>query len=108
MRLPFYTTPAREPVIGHQPIGLLYLLLVVAVGVKLSRGPVLLVAACSTVIWDLLFIPPYFTLHIARGEDLMLFATFFVVALTMGHLTTRLRQAEIVETSAPVTRPPAT
>ena len=91
---------ALEPVIGHQPIGLLYLLLVVAVGVKLSRGPVLLVATCSTVIWDLLFIPPYFTLHIASGEDLMLFATFFVVALTMGHLTTRLRQAEIVETSA--------
>jgi two-component system sensor histidine kinase KdpD len=91
---------ALEPVIGHESIGLLYLLLVVAVGVKLHRGPVLLVAACSTIVWDLLFIPPYFTLHIASGEDLMLFATFFVVALIMGHLTTRLRQAEIVETSA--------
>ncbi|HEY1266239.1 MAG TPA: ATP-binding protein [Candidatus Binatia bacterium] len=94
------TSLALEPIIGHRPIGLLYLLLVVAVGVKLHRGPVLLVAACSTIIWDLLFIPPYFTLHIATGEDLMLFTTFFVVALAMGHLTTRLRQAEIVETSA--------
>src|SRR5262249_60214057 len=71
---------ALEPVIGHKPIGLLYLLLVVAVGVKLHRGPVLLVAACSTIVWDVLFIPPYFTLHIASAEDLILFATFFVVA----------------------------
>ena len=70
-----------EPLIGHEAIGLLYLLLVVAVGVKLRRGPVLLVAACSAVMWDWLFLPPYFNLHIASGEDLMLFATFFVVAL---------------------------
>ena len=91
---------ALEPVIGHRPLGLLYLLLVVAVGVKLRRGPVLLVAALSAVVWDLLFLPPYFNFHIASPEDLMLFATFFVVALTMGHLTTRLRQAEIVDASA--------
>jgi len=88
-----------EPLIGHEAIGLLYLLLVVAVGVKLRRGPVLLVAACSAVMWDWLFLPPYFNLHIASGEDLMLFATFFVVALIMGHLTTRLRHAEIVDAS---------
>jgi two-component system sensor histidine kinase KdpD len=88
-----------EPLIGHEAIGLLYLLLVVAVGVKLRRGPVLLIAACSTLVWDLLFIPPYFTLHIASGEDLMLFATFFAVALAMGHLTTRLRHAQIIHAS---------
>jgi len=90
---------AVEPLIGHRPLGLLYLLLVVAVGVKLHRGPVLLVAASSAVLWDLLFIPPYFNFHIASAEDLMLFVTFFAVALTMGHLTTRLRHAQIIQAS---------
>ncbi|HEY1374387.1 MAG TPA: DUF4118 domain-containing protein [Candidatus Binatia bacterium] len=89
-----------EPLIGHPSIAFVYLLLVVAVGVKLHRGPVLLVATCSAVLWDVLFIPPHFTFHIASAEDLILFATFFVVALTMGHLTTRLRHAELVDASA--------
>ncbi|HEX2386909.1 MAG TPA: ATP-binding protein, partial [Candidatus Binatia bacterium] len=39
------------------------------------------------------------TFHIANAEDLMLFATFFIVALAMGHLTTQLRQAEIIHAS---------
>jgi two-component system, OmpR family, sensor histidine kinase KdpD len=90
---------AVEPLIGHRPLGLLYLLLVVAVGVKLHRGPVLVVAALSAVAWDLVFIPPQFTVHIANAEDLMLFATFFIVALAMGHLTTQLRQAEVIHAS---------
>src|ERR1051325_10231004 len=90
---------AVEPFTGHRAAVLLYLLLVVAVGVKLSRGPVLLVAACSALVWDLLFIPPPFTFHIASPEDLMFFAIFFIVALAMGHLTTQLRQAEIIHAS---------
>jgi two-component system sensor histidine kinase KdpD len=87
-----------EPVIGHRPLGLLYLLLIVAVGVKLRRGPVLLVTGSSAFLWTL-FIPPRFVPHIADPEDLMLFATFFVVALTMGHLTSRLRHAQIIQAS---------
>jgi two-component system, OmpR family, sensor histidine kinase KdpD len=90
---------AVEPLIGHRPIGLLYLLLVVAVGVKLDRGPVLVVAALSAGAWDLVFIPPQLTFHIANAEDLILFATFFIVALAMGHLTTQLRRAQIIQAS---------
>lgn len=85
-----------EPLTGHRPLGLLYLLLIVAVGMKLRRGPVLLVAASSAFLWAL-FIPPRFYPHISDPEDLMLFATFFAVALTMAHLTSRLRQAQIIQ-----------
>jgi two-component system, OmpR family, sensor histidine kinase KdpD len=86
-----------EPFTGYQTVALLYLLLVVLVGLKLSRGPVLTVAASSAALWNFLFVPPYFTLHVQRFHDGIMFVVFFVVALAMGHLTSRLRWSEIVE-----------
>jgi two-component system, OmpR family, sensor histidine kinase KdpD len=88
---------ALDALIGYRAAALLYLLLVVFVGMKLQRGPVLLVAASSGLVWDFFFIPPRFTLHIAQIEDLMMFAMFFVVAMAMGHLTSRLRLNELAE-----------
>ncbi len=61
----------------------------------LSRGPVLVVAALSAVSWNFLFIPPLFTLHIAKFEDALMFATYFIVAITVGTLTNRLRAESI-------------
>ncbi|HEY2922458.1 MAG TPA: sensor histidine kinase KdpD [Candidatus Binatia bacterium] len=86
-----------EPFTGYLAIAPLYLLLVVAAGLKLSRGAVLLVAAASALLWNFLFIPPRFTIYIDTFHDAMLFAMFFVVALAMGHLTSRLRLSEITE-----------
>jgi two-component system sensor histidine kinase KdpD len=85
------------PFTGYQSIALLYLLLVVAVGLKLSREPALAVAASSALLWNLLFVPPRFTFYIKSFQDGMMFAMFFVVALAMGHLTSRLRQSEVAE-----------
>ena len=86
-----------EPFAGYQTVALIYLLLVVLVGLKLSRGPVLTVAATSAALWNFLFVPPYFTFHVQRFHDGSMFVVFFVVALAMGHLTSRLRRSEIVE-----------
>jgi len=86
-----------EPIVGYQPIALIYLLLVVALGLKLSRGPVLAAAAASALAWNLFFTEPRFTFYIAKFHDAMLFAMFFVVALAMGHLTSRLRRSELAE-----------
>jgi len=86
-----------EPFTGYLSIALLYLLLVVAVGLRLRRGPVLTVAAASALLWNFLFIPPHFTLYIEKFDDAMMFAMFFVVALAMGHLTSRLRRSEVAE-----------
>jgi len=85
------------PFTGYQAIALLYLLLVVAVGLKLTRGPVLAVAAGSALLWNLLFVPARFTFYIEKFHDAMMFAMFFVVALAMGHLTSRLRRSEMAE-----------
>jgi two-component system, OmpR family, sensor histidine kinase KdpD len=86
-----------EPFTGYRAIALVYLLLVVAVSFKLGRGPVLLVAAASALLWNFLFVPPHFTLYIDTFHDGMMFAMLFVVALAMGHFTSRLRLSEIAE-----------
>jgi two-component system sensor histidine kinase KdpD len=86
-----------EPITGYQSVALLYLLLVVALGLRVSRGPVLAVAAISALLWNLLFTEPHFTLHIERFDDAIMFTMFFVVALAMGHLTAQLRRNEIGE-----------
>ncbi len=86
-----------EAFTGYLSIALLYLLLVVAVGLRLRRGPVLTVAAASGLLWNFLFIPPRFTFGIEKFDDAMMFAMFFVVALAMGHLTSRLRRSEVAE-----------
>jgi two-component system sensor histidine kinase KdpD len=51
-------------------------------------------AAVSALVWNFLFIPPRFTFHIADPQNVITFALFFVVAISMGHLTTRLRFRE--------------
>lgn len=86
-----------QPYTVYQPLALLYLLLVVALGLKFRRGPVLAVAASSAVLWNLLFVPPRFTFYVEKFHDGIMFVAFFVVALGMGHLTSRLRRNEFAE-----------
>ena len=82
------------PLTGYGAISLIFLLGVLLAGMVLSRGPVLLVAALSAVSWNFLFIPPRFTLHIAKLEDALTFATYFIIALTVGSLTAQLKARE--------------
>jgi len=82
------------PLTGYAAISLIYLLGVLLAGMVLSRGPVLLVATLNALSWNFLFIPPRFTLHIAKVEDALTFATFFIIALTVGNLTAQLKARE--------------
>lgn len=82
------------PLTGYAAISLIYLLGVLLAGMVLSRGPVLLVATLSALAWNFLFIPPRFTLHIAKLEDALTFATYFIIALTVGSLTAQLKARE--------------
>ncbi|MES2736376.1 MAG: sensor histidine kinase KdpD [Verrucomicrobiota bacterium] len=88
---------ALLPVTGYTFVALVLLLGVMAAGMRFSRGPVLAMASVSALAWNYFFIPPQFTLHIDQPEDMLMFGMFFLVALSMGHLTTRLRQREEAE-----------
>ena len=80
--------------IGYWSLALVYLLAILLLGLRLSRGPLLLAAALSAVLWDFLFIPPLYTFYIARFDDAFMLGLFFVVALVTGQLTSRLRSDE--------------
>lgn len=85
------------PFTGYSFVAMVFLLAVVLAALKFSRGPVLLMAALSAVAWDYFFIPPQFTLHIDKPEDMVMFGMFFIVAMSMGSLTSRLRLRELAE-----------
>lgn len=82
------------PLIGYEAIALIYLLGVLLAGMVLERWPVLIAATLSALSWNFLFIPPQFTFRIGKLEDGLMFATYFIVAIAVGSLTTRLRARE--------------
>lgn len=86
-----------SPLTGYTFVALVFLLTVVLAALWLGRGPIILMAALSAVVWNYFFIPPRFTLWIRKPEDVVMFAMFFVVALSMGSLTSRLRLREKAE-----------
>ena len=79
---------------GYWTIALIYLLCVVTTSIYIGRGPVLMVAALSALLWNFLFIPPLFTLAIGKLEDAMMFVMYFIIAAILGTLTSRLRSKE--------------
>jgi len=70
---------------------------VVLAGLTFARWTVLFVASASALIWNILFIPPRFTIYIEKLEDAMLFAMFFVVAIALGHTTNKLRGSQLAQ-----------
>ena len=83
-----------QPFISYEAVALLLLLVVIVLPLYVGRGPVLLAATLSALLWDLLFIPPRFTFLINKLEDVLLLVLYFVIALVAGSLTTRLRSQQ--------------
>ena len=82
---------ALEYIIGYRAIGFVFLLGVLVVGMFGSIGAVLFAALSSALIWNLCFIPPKFTFFISQADDIILCISYFVVAITSGFLTNRIR-----------------
>ena len=79
---------------GYWAVALFYLLAVVIAGMRLRRWPTLFLAALSALLWNFLFIPPRFTFYISQFQDFMMFGAYFVIALVIAHLATKLRERE--------------
>ncbi|MCK9424140.1 MAG: DUF4118 domain-containing protein, partial [Bacteroidales bacterium] len=80
--------------IGYQVISFILLFLVSILAIFYGRGPILLASTLCALIWDYFFIPPQFTLHIDRAEDMLMLMMFFIIALLNGILTSRVREQE--------------
>lgn len=80
--------------IDYKVIGYLMLVLVSLLAIFLEIYPVLLAALLSAVSLDLLFIKPYYSLHINSTEDFLLLLLFFIIALINAVLTYKIRKTE--------------
>ncbi len=83
--------------IGYEAIALVYLLAVVLLALFVGRGPILLGTALTVLGWSFLFAPPRYSFHIARTYDKMMLVMYFVVAVTIAELTSRLRASREAE-----------
>lgn len=80
--------------ISYNVFSFILLFIVSLLAPFMSTGPVLLAATLSAVVWNFFFIPPHFTFHIDKTEDILIFALFFIIALLNGIYTTRVRRQE--------------
>lgn len=78
-------------VVGQQSIALIFLLAVVVLALFVGRGPSLVAAVLSTVLWNFYFLAPLRKLSTSYAQDALLFGVYFVVALVLGQLTARIR-----------------
>ncbi|MDP3915345.1 MAG: sensor histidine kinase KdpD [Bacteroidota bacterium] len=80
--------------VGYQIVSFALLFMVSILAFFFGRGPILLAATLSSLIWDFFFIPPPYTLHVEKPEDMLMLAMFFIIALLNGVLTSRVRAQE--------------
>jgi two-component system sensor histidine kinase KdpD len=81
-------------ILGYQVVSFILLFLISILALFYGTGPILLAATLCALIWDYFFIPPQFTLHIGKPEDMLMLAMFFFIALLNGTLTSRIRGQE--------------
>jgi len=86
-----------NPIVGVHATALIYLLAVVLLGLFVQRGPILLAASLSAVVWDYFFLPPVFAFRVSHFEDALLLGMYFIVAIILGQLTTRIRAQQEAE-----------
>ena len=79
---------------SYQAIGFIMLFGVALSALALQGSAVALMAALSATLWNFLFIPPRFTFVIGSVEDRLMFLLYFVIALALGILTSRIRLRE--------------
>jgi two-component system sensor histidine kinase KdpD len=80
--------------IGYQVVSFVLLFLVSILAFFYGTGPILVAATLSSLLWDYFFIPPPYTLHVEKPEDMLMLAMFFIIALLNGVLTSRVKGQE--------------
>lgn len=71
---------------------MVYLLGIVAVALRGSRGPALLCSVLSVLCFNFFFVPPRFTLHVDSAQYLVTFVVMLAVALVISQLAVRARE----------------
>jgi two-component system sensor histidine kinase KdpD len=72
-------------------LAMVYLLSVLVTGLAFGLWPAVTAAAASALVYNFFFLPPRLTFYIGHAADVLTFVVFFVVAMTTGWLTGRIR-----------------
>ncbi len=81
--------------IGYQVVSFALLFVVSTLAFFFGTGPILMAATMSALIWDFFFLPPPYTLHVDKPEDMLMLIMFFIIALLSGVLTSRIKRQEM-------------
>jgi two-component system sensor histidine kinase KdpD len=81
--------------IGYQVVSFALLFVVSTLAFFFGTGPILMSATMSALIWDFFFLPPPYTLHVDKPEDMLMLIMFFIIALLSGVLTSRIKRQEM-------------
>ncbi|MFW5942067.1 MAG: sensor histidine kinase [Chloroflexota bacterium] len=73
-------------------LAMFYLLAVVVAAMRLGRGAAIFASLLSVVAFDVVFVPPYYTLGVDDAQYLLTFAGLLGVSLVISALTARARE----------------
>lgn len=79
---------------SYHVVSFILLFVVSILATFMGIGPVLMASTLSALVWNFFFIPPHFTFHIDKTEDILMFGMFFIIALVNGVLTSKVRRQE--------------
>jgi len=83
---------AMRPRFDLVNVAMVYLLVVVAVAARFTRGPAIAAALLSVLAFDLVFVPPQGRFTVDDVQYLLTFAIMVAVAILISHLVERARQ----------------
>lgn len=81
-----------RPIFDVADLAMIYLLAVLFVAARFSRGPALFASLASVAAFDFFFIPPYFTFAISDVRYVVTFGVMLGTGFLVSHLTLRIRQ----------------
>ena len=86
-----------DPLIGHLDLAnivMLFLLIVLFVSVTLGRVGGIVAAVVSVLLFDVLFVPPRFSLTVDNSQYLVTFAVMLITGLISGQMSAGLKDKE--------------
>lgn len=85
-----------SPFLGYQAVAYIQLFTITIMALFFEAGPIILSTLLSALIWDYFFIPPKFTFHIGKTEDMLMLGLYISIATLGGILTVRLRRQRAI------------
>ena len=73
---------------------MVYLLVIALAALRFGRGPAIAAAALSVALYDVFFVVPYYTFHVADAGHIFTFVMMFAIGLVISELTLRARRQE--------------